>query len=137
MPNLTNWFNVRGRYVQPNDTTEMNVVRGEVLKRLTDTGTLEAQRPTLDRFGAPVGGWTVVLQDVPCLIDADMPGGSMAQTAGDQETIRSMNQLYVPVGTPLAVNQRITVRGTVYHIVAIDDRLTYGVYAGAVVERQR
>jgi len=25
----------------------------------------------------------------------------------------------------------------VYHIVAIDDRLTYGVYAGAVVERQR
>jgi len=105
---------------------------------LTQTALIEVQASTLDSFGGRTDAWETVAADVPCAIirNVKISGDDIVQE-GRRETMQSRYRLVVPHDTALSVDQRVTVDGEVYHVVAIEIRTTNSVTATAIITEAR
>ena len=113
-------------------------MKARVALFLDDTCTIEAEVDAVDEMGAPAHTWEVVEADVECrVIDARQSGISATMEVGAQEAMVDTYRLIVPVGTALAVDQRVTVNSDVYQIVALVDGRSDAVDAQAVITRVR
>lgn len=110
------------------------LVQRNTEEMMTDTCTIEREAAGVGLMGEPVGGWTVVAQDVPCrVISAGRGARSAYEDVGSQETLVERYRLICPEGTPLSVDDRVTVSGTTYLIVDLIDGWTDSVFVGAVM----
>lgn len=113
-------------------------IKARVALFLGDTCTIEAEVDAVGEMGEPTHGWAVVEADVACrVIDARKSGVSATMEVGAQEAMVDTYRLIVPVGTALAVDQRVTVNSDVYQIVAAGDGRSDAVEAQAVITRVR
>lgn len=118
------------------------VIRGlarvrEVAGRfLTETCVIEDEVIATDRYGAAAHTWRVSASDVACrIITETRMSGSDTTEIGSQVAMMERLRLVVPTGTALGVNQRVTVGGTVYRVVALLEGHTDAVFASAVIVR--
>ena len=103
---------------------------------LTETCVIEEEVIATDRYGAAAGTWRVVASGVACrVITETRMSGSDVQAVGSQEALIARRRLIVPVETVMGVNQRVTVGGDVYQIVAVLEGHTNAVDAQAVIAR--
>ena len=113
-------------------------MKARVALFLGDSCTIEAEVDARGEMGEMTHLWSVVEADVACrVIDARKPGGSTTMDVGAQEAMVDTSRLIVPVGTALAVDQRVTVNSDVYQIVALIDGRSDAVDAQAVITRVR
>lgn len=103
-----------------------------------DSCTIEAEVDAAGAMGEMTDTWAVVAADVACrVIDARETGVSAMANVGAQEAMVDTYRLIVPVGTALAVDQRVTVGSDVYQIVALVDGRSDATDAQAVITRVR
>lgn len=117
----------------------MAMVRRNVNAMLTDLCSIERESGATDDMGAPLHDWTVVASDVPCrVIRAGQRNNSSTEIIGSQETLVEMYRLICPVGTPFTTDDRVRMAGdAVFHIVALEDRLTDLPFVSAIITRGR
>ena len=118
------------------------VIRGlarvrEVAGRfMTETCVIEDEVIATDRYGAAVHTWQVSATNVACrVITETRMSGSDTTEIGSQTALVERLRLVVPTGTALGVNQRVTVGGAVYRVVALLEGHTDAVFASAVIVR--
>jgi hypothetical protein len=102
---------------------------------MTDTCTIEREAAGKGLMGEPVGGWTLVAQDVPCRVISIGRGAgrSSYQEVGSQEALVERYRLICPKATAFAVDDRVTISGTTYLIIDLIDGWTDSVFVGAVM----
>lgn len=113
-------------------------IKARVALFLGDTCKIEAEVDAVGEMGEPTHTWAVVAAEVACrVIDARQSGLSAMMNVGEQEAMVDTYRLIVPVGTALDVDQRVTVGGDVYQIVALVDGRSDAAEAQAVMTRVR
>lgn len=112
MPNLGNWFNVKTAYIPPLDTTEVNVARGEVLKRLTDTCAVQTESVVSN---AKV--WSTVAS-YPCRLD---PMGEDRAASLGVDAHAATYELFLPYAAAVPMVCRIIHNGNTYEVWKIVD----------------
>ncbi len=113
-------------------------MKARVQLTLTDSCLIEAESSARGSVGEVVHSWETVAADVACRVITPSAStrGSM-QAVGAQESMIDAYRLICPVGTALAVDQRVTINGSVFQIVGIRDGLTDGVDVQAYMTRVR
>lgn len=108
------------------------------LQWLKDTCTLEQEVILTGEFGEPTRGWSLVASGVACrlITSGGAKSGNKVQETGAQETLEQEYRLVVAVGTPVGINQRVTVGGNTYFIVRIESGLTDELFRQAVVVKR-
>lgn len=103
---------------------------------LSDVCVIEDEVIATDQYGAAAHTWRLSASDVACrIITETRISGSDTTEIGSQVAMMERLRLVVPVGTALGVNQRVTVGGAVYRIVALLDGHTDAVFVSAVIVR--
>jgi hypothetical protein len=111
-------------------------VREVATRFLTETCVIEEEVVSTDQYGAAAHTWRVRASGVACrVITESRMSGSDTTEVGSQKALVEHLRLVVPEGTALDVNQRVTVGGDVYQIVAVLVGHTDAVFASAVIAR--
>lgn len=115
------------------------LVMARIAQTLTDTCTIERETGAVGAMGEPLTTASAVYSDIPCRVITTGGNRSNAvQDVGASEAIVERYRLIVSASVVLGVDDRVTVSdGTVYLVVGVEDRLTDGVFAGAVLVRER
>lgn len=113
------------------------VIANAMRAMLSESCVIEQEVITADGYGGQVSTWQPV-QTVNCRVLRGSVSGMTGQgveAAASREALMQTYRLIVPAGTPLAPNQRVTVGGNVYQIVAIADDFTDAVFSSAYMTR--
>jgi Phage head-tail joining protein. len=104
---------------------------------LTQRCEIEQEQMLLDGYGAMLHSWQVVASDVRCRVIQERRTGSQMVESGNQETMREMYRLIVPMGVVLRADQRVRVDGALYTVVSAEDALTDVLQASGTIVRVR
>lgn len=114
------------------------LMKADTERMMTQTCTIERETETRGEHGEPTRTWQIVAQNVKCrLITAKTASSNATAVVMDQEIMEDAYRLCVPVGTALAVEQRVTVAGAIYNVASIVDGRTNAVDVQAMVTRMR
>lgn len=111
---------------------------------LNETCTIEVQDFITNEIKSQVKAWIVVADDVPCRVIQATSRSSSSEAAlvGKQESLAELYRIALPpkgsatYTWDLTVNQRITVNGHAYHVIAVEQELTDNVFRSALVTRE-
>lgn len=116
------------------------IVQRNVGEMLTDICTISRETGATGTMGEPLHVLEVVASEVACrVIRARTPSSSASQVVGSQEAMVEVYRLICPSGTAFTVDDVVTLAsdGSVYQVVNVEDKLTDGAFAGAVMTRVR
>lgn len=117
---------------------ELQQLRAAARMWLKDRCTIEVETSAVGEMGEPLEGWDVVADDIPCrVIKAGWSNADMTEIIGSQETMAEMYKAALPVGTPIGIDQRLTVGGATYDVVHVETALTDAVMVHAWIIRRR
>jgi hypothetical protein len=112
-------------------------IRAIAAKWLKDRCNITVQTTATGPLGEQLDQYVSVQSNVPCrVIKVSMSPSAMI--VGGQESMQDMYRVSVPVGTALAVDQRIELsNGLEYDVVDLETELTDEMFEHALVSRQR
>lgn len=115
------------------------IVQRNVSEMLTDTCTIKRLTGATGTMGEPLNQMELIASGVLCrVIRAKTPSNGSQQVVGSQQSMVELYRLICPVGTAFVVDDVVTLSdGSVYQVVQVEDQLTDGVFAGAVITRVR
>ena len=115
------------------------IVQRNVNEMLTDICTISRETGATGQMGEPLHVLEVVASEVACrVIRARTPSSSASQVVGSQEAMVEVYRLSCPSGTAFVTDDVVTTSdGSVYQVVNVEDKLTDGAFAGAVMTRVR
>ncbi len=115
------------------------IVQRNVGEMLTDTCTIKRESGATGTMGESLHTLEIVQSGVACrVIRARIPAQGTTQVVGSQESMVETYRLICPVGTPFTKDDVVTLAdGSVYQVVSVEDKLTDGAFAGAVITRVR
>ena len=115
------------------------IVQRNVNEMLTDNCTISRETGATGQMGEPLHVLEVVASEVACrVIRARTPSNSTSQVVGSQEAMVESFRLICPSGTAFVTDDVVTTSdGSVYQVVSVEDKLTDGAFAGAVMTRVR
>jgi hypothetical protein len=108
---------------------------------LTDICTISRETGATGTMGEPLHVLEVVASEVACRVirSSQRLGSSAMAIVGSQEAMVEVYRLICPSGTAFTVDDVVTLAsdGSVYQVVNVEDKLTDGAFAGAVMTRVR
>jgi len=111
-------------------------VQQVAMRFLSEVCVIEDEVIATDQYGTAAHTWRLSASGVACrIITETRMSGSDTTEIGSQVAMIERLRMVVPIGTALGVNQRVTVGGAVYRIVAVLDGHTDAVFASAVIVR--
>ncbi len=115
------------------------IVKQNVNEMLTDTCTIMRMSDATGLRGEPINTLELVASGVLCrVIRAKVPNDNSQQVLGSQKAMVERYRLICPVGTAFVVDDVVTLSdGSIYQVVNVEDKLTDGAFAGAVITRVR
>jgi hypothetical protein len=117
------------------------IVQRNVGEMLTDICTISRETGATGTMGEPLHVLEVVASEVACRVirSSQRLGSSAMAIVGSQEAMVEVYRLICPSGTAFTVDDVVTLAsdGSVYQVVNVEDKLTDGAFAGAVMTRVR
>lgn len=114
------------------------IVQRNVNEMLTDVCTIKRQTGATGTMGEPLNQLELIASDVPCrVIRAKTPNANSQAVIGSQKAQVERYRLICPVDTAFRVDDVVSVGSDVYQVVDVEDKLTDGAFAGAVITRVR
>jgi hypothetical protein len=114
------------------------IVQRNVNEMLTDVCTIKRQTGATGTMGEPLNQLELIASDVPCrVIRAKTPNANSQAVIGSQKAQVERYRLICPVDTAFRVDDVVIVGSDVYQVVDVEDKLTDGAFAGAVITRVR
>lgn len=115
------------------------IVTRNVSEMLTDSCTIKRLTGATGTMGEPLNQLELIASGVQCrVIRSKTPSDNAQQVVASQKSMVERYRLICPAGTAFLVDDVVTLAdGSVYQVVQVEDKLTDGVFAGAVITRVR
>ena len=111
--------------------------RHSAARYLTDRCTIERETKSTGTYGEQTRVWTLIASGVPCrLVIARRSDLSGIDLVADGETMAEFYRIALPHDTILSGDDRITVNGTVYGVIRLENALTDRVFASAILAKR-